>query len=72
MHEILQHDKFIIMASKTLWEHMGPEMAIEAAIEDEYREYGDCAEAIIDKLNEIAQNDEVILDDVTVLVSQLN
>ena len=44
IHEILQHDKFFVLGSVSLWELLGPEEVIEIINENELKEYGSCSE----------------------------
>lgn len=44
IHDILQHDKFLVMGSMGLWEHLGPSEVIEIINENDYKEYGTCSD----------------------------
>lgn len=47
VHEILQHDKFIIIGTNSLWEHLGPAEVIEIVNEYQQKEYGISSDIII-------------------------
>jgi serine/threonine protein phosphatase PrpC len=44
IHEILQHDKFFVLGTVSLWELLGPEEVIEIINENELKDYGSCSD----------------------------
>ena len=72
IHEILQHDKFYIIGTMGLWELLGPTEVIEIINENDFKEYGTCSEAIIHKMKESAASENLVVDDITFIISHLN
>ena len=54
IHEILQHDKFIVAGTQSIWNHVGPEDVIEAVIDSEQHEFLDAAEKVNQRILETA------------------
>ena len=46
IHEVLQHDKFMVLGTESLWEYLGPEEVIELINEHELKDYGTCSDVI--------------------------
>ena len=55
-HEILQHDKFFVIGTQSLWENLGPEEVIEMINENEQKDYGTCSEVIYQKAKDSIQS----------------
>ena len=72
IHEVLQHDKFIILGTNTLWEYLAPEEVIEIINEYETKEQGMSTEIIMQRVKEIAYNEGQYVDDITFIISHLN
>lgn len=47
IHEVLQHDKFFVMGTSSLWQFLGPEEVIEIINEYEAKEQGLCTDIIM-------------------------
>ena len=46
IHEILQNDKFFVMATNTVWDLVGPDEVIEIISDQGLKEYGTCSDMI--------------------------
>jgi serine/threonine protein phosphatase PrpC len=57
IHDILLHDKFFVIGSVSLWEHLGPEEVIEIINENELKDYGSCSDMIYMKVKETAMSE---------------
>ena len=59
------------MATKSLWEFLGPEEVIEIINDHELKDYGLTSEAIYHRLKETAISGGQCVDDVTLIISHL-
>ena len=71
IHDILQHDRFFVMATMSLWEVLGPEEVIEIINDHELKDYGSTSEAIYHRLKETAVSEGQSVDDITLIISHL-
>ena len=72
VHNILANDKYIVMASSSLWRLMLPDQVIMAIADLGVKDKGVFCDTLFAFMKESAQNADKAIDDTTIIISHLN